>query len=318
MGPVFQGQARQVVTAARAALAALLASSCCPQQLAAIGDLPLENGAVLRDCRIGYRTYGVLDAARSNAVLVPAWSMGTAAQVAAQIGPGKLIDSRRHFVIAVDPLGNGVSSSPSNSRTQPGARFPGISIADMVEAQHRLVTRVLGLQRLEAVVGVSLGGMQAFQWATAHPTLVDEVVAIASSPRTTPAEQRQWKAWSDEVASRSRWGRAAHALGDLAPLGAIRQLGLDAGDYRAQAGAIARHDISARFGGSLPRAAAAIRARMLVVVSQRDEVVDPAGARELARLTGAQLVELDGRCGHSAPSCEKDVLRRVVSEFLDR
>jgi homoserine O-acetyltransferase len=142
---------------------ALVLTGCAPgQQIAQLGDLPLQSGAVLRDCRVGYRTFGTLDAARSNAVLVTAWSMGRSRDLARHIGPGRLVDSRRYFVIAVDPLGNGVSSSPSNSLQQPGDRFPRLSIRDMVEAQRRLVRDVLHLEHLHAVVGTSLGGMQAF------------------------------------------------------------------------------------------------------------------------------------------------------------
>src|SRR5262245_63145250 len=85
------------------------------QQIAPLGDLELRNGGVIRSCTIGYRTAGQLDAARSNAVLLIPWFQGTSAQMALEVGPGKLIDSSRYFVIVVDPLGNGISSSPSNS-----------------------------------------------------------------------------------------------------------------------------------------------------------------------------------------------------------
>src|SRR5438132_11498584 len=82
------------------------------QQFASLGDVKLTSGEMLRDGRIGYRTFGRLDAARSNAILFSTWFGGTSARLADLIGPGKLVDSSKYFVIAVDALGNGVSSSP--------------------------------------------------------------------------------------------------------------------------------------------------------------------------------------------------------------
>lgn len=300
------------------ALMAVLALGCSQQQ-ASLGDFTLGSGQVIRDCQLGYRTFGTLDASGSNAVLVTLWSMGRSGQAARQIGPQKLVDDSRHFVIVVDPLGNGVSSSPSNSRLQPGEAFPRFTVADLVEAQHQLLTRVLKIRHLKAVVGVSLGGMQAFEWATAHPEFVDRVVAIAGTPRTTPEERVRWQGWTADM-QRSRWKRAGEALGRLSPLKAFSQLRIDSHDYARQAQAIMAHDAVRRFD-SLERAAQAVRSRMLVVLSPTDEVVDGAAARQFVPLVrppaSAGLMELDGRCGHAAPSCEKETLWPAVRRFLE-
>jgi homoserine O-acetyltransferase len=296
-------------------LALLWLGQGCSQQSASIGDFRLENGQVIRDCQIGYRTFGRLDQSGSNAVLVTLWSMGKSSQVAGQIGPGKLVDTSRYFVVAVDPLGNGVSSSPSNHPQQGGEGFPVFTVGDLVESQHQLVTKVLGLRHLRAVVGISLGGMQAFQWATAHPELVDKIVSISGTPRATPEETARWQSWSRNM-QRSRWRRAAGELGRWSPLGALGQLRTDQHDYDRQARAIAAMDVSRPFG-SMEAAARAVRARMLVVFSATDEVVNPAAALQFAGLTGARLLELDGRCGHSAPACEKQTLWPAVRQFLD-
>ncbi|HET7788143.1 MAG TPA: alpha/beta fold hydrolase [Myxococcales bacterium] len=302
----------------RAVWLPMLAALACGarQQFFDLGDFALENGEVVRGCRIGYRTYGSLDAAGSNAVLVAPWLMGTSREVAAQIGPGKLVDSSRYFVVAVDALGNGVSTSPSNSRAQPGARFPAFSMRDMVESEHRLVTRGLGLRHLRAVVGISAGGMQVFQWATAHPGFFDKAVAVAASPRSTAAERASW-ARLGAGGREPGWKRAARAAGQGSPIEAARQLRIDADDLARQAQAIAGQDVTAPFGGSMERAAAAVRARMLVAVSRRDEVVDPAPALEFAGLLRGQVLELDGRCGHHATVCEKATLWAAVAKFLD-
>jgi homoserine O-acetyltransferase len=102
------------------------------QRMASLGDLKLESGEAIRDCRIGYRTYGQLDASQSNAILFPTWFGGTTEQLAGNFGSGKTVDTGRYFVIAVDAIGNGVSSSPSNTQAQPPMKFPRFSIRDMV------------------------------------------------------------------------------------------------------------------------------------------------------------------------------------------
>jgi len=89
------------------------------QQFYDCGDFKLESGEVIRDCRVGYRTFGKLNAAKSNAIIFPTGASGTTDQLKSQIGPGKPVDSEKFFVIAVDAFGNGVSSSPSNSKPQP-------------------------------------------------------------------------------------------------------------------------------------------------------------------------------------------------------
>ena len=93
------------------------------QQFAELGDLKLESGEVIRNCRIGYRTYGTLAPDRSNVVLWPTWFTGRTAQLEPMIGPGKLLDPALGvFVVTVDALGNGVSTSPSNSTELPATR----------------------------------------------------------------------------------------------------------------------------------------------------------------------------------------------------
>ena len=96
----------------------------------------------------------------------------------------------------------------------------------------------------------------------------------------------------------------------------MRTLRDDPLDQARQAEALASTDVSAPFGGSLERATSAVRARLMVVVSQRDETVEPGPATEFARLVGADMLVLDGRCGHDAPACEKGTLWPAVDRFL--
>ena len=270
---------------------------------------------MVRHCRIGYRTFGTLDAAGGNAVLLLPWFMGRSAALARHIGPGRLVDCSRYYVVAVDGLGAGVSSSPSNSATQPGSAFPIYTVRDMVDAERRLAAH-LGLRRLHAVVGTSLGGMQVFEWLTAYPDAVDKGVAIAGSPRLLEAERVRWREQAQSAAARPRWRRVAEAAARVAPLAAWRALGENPIDCAYQAECIASTDVTAAHGGSLAKAAARVRARALVVISPTDQTVNPGPAAEFAHLAHASLLQLEGRGGHDAPSHEKDRLWPAVDRFL--
>ena len=285
-------------------------------QVACLGDLPLENGQAVQGCHVGYRTFGRLDAKRSNAVLLIPWFMGRSGELVRHVGPRRMVDSSRYFVVAVDALGNGVSTSPSNSQAQPGQAFPMYSVRDQVEAQYRLLTRVLGITHLRAVIGTSFGGMQVFQWITTHAEFMDRAVAVVASPRILPEERCRWLEGAGAVVAESRLRRAARALGGGQPLGALRALRDHPVDQARQAECLASTDVTAAFGGSLERAAAEIRALTLVVVSQVDETVNPGPATEFARLAGARLLELDGRFGHDAPARQKETLWPAIDQFL--
>ena len=145
------------------------------QRFADLGTCATAGGEVIRDCRIGYRTFGRLNARRDNAVLVPTWHGGRSETMTFILGPDRWVDTTHWFAILVDKPGNGVSTSPSNSRSQPGQRFPRLTLGDMLAAEHRVVTEHLGIGRLHAVVGWSMGGMQAIQYALQFPEAVDRI-----------------------------------------------------------------------------------------------------------------------------------------------
>ena len=168
-----------------------------PQQMHFAEPLPLASGATLADYHLVYETYGTLNAARSNAVLV-CHALNAGAHVAGLdakgqpgwwdnlVGPGKPLDTNRFFVIGVNNPGSCFGSTgpmhtnPATGRAW-GAAFPVVTVEDWVEAQARLVAR-LGIDRLAAVIGGSLGGMQALAWTMRHPGRVRHCVAVATAP----------------------------------------------------------------------------------------------------------------------------------------
>ncbi len=313
-------------------------------KFAELGDLRLESGKVLKDCRIGYRTFGSPNSENSNAVLFPTWFVGTTQDLidTGMIGPGKLIDTTRFYVIAVECLGNGVSSSPSNSKEQPGRKFPEFSIRDMVYVEYLLLTRELRLNGINAVAGISMGGMHAFEWMVSYPEFMKKVVSIVGTPRLASSDLLLLQAEIMALETGAGCGDAGQAMKTVS---AIHSLALhtpaymvshtspeefpgylagiqkayerfDATDWEWQLKAIIAHDIYRAYGGSPEQAAAAVRAKPLVIVSRQDHILNPEPSRSFAPLIGAKMMELDSDCGHAAFLCEKEKLTGPVNDYL--
>jgi homoserine O-acetyltransferase/O-succinyltransferase len=151
-----------------------------------LGDFTLECGATLPGARVAYKTYGRLSDAKDNAIVYPTWYSGRFWENEWLIGDGMALDPSRYFIIVPNMLGNGLSSSPSN--TPPPydkARFPTIDVRDNVRSQHRLVTEHFGIERLVAVTGWSMGAGQTYQWAVSHPEMVPKILPFCGSARTS-------------------------------------------------------------------------------------------------------------------------------------
>jgi len=152
-----------------------------------INAFRLEDGTVLPRAVVMYATYGALNAAGDNAVLLPSHYMADSHGYEWLIGPGKALDPAKYYLVATELFGNGKSSSPSNTPAPfDGPRFPVTTIRDNVEAVHQLLTGELKVKHLRAVVGFSMGGQQAFQWAVSHPTFMDRIVVTSATARTWP------------------------------------------------------------------------------------------------------------------------------------
>ncbi len=152
-----------------------------------ITNFKTESGVTLPQAHVVYGTYGHLNAARDNVVLLPSHYMADCHGYEWLIGPDRALDTSKLFLVATELFGNGHSSSPSNT-PEPfhGPRFPVTTIRDNVEAVHRLLTEELKIKHLRAIVGFSMGAQQAFQWAVSYPDFADKIVATAGTSKTYP------------------------------------------------------------------------------------------------------------------------------------
>ena len=155
------------------------------QHVFVIHNFKTESGVVLPEAKIVYGTYGQLDAARDNAILLPSHYMAEMHGYSWLIGPGHALDPNRLFLITSELFGNGRSSSPSNT-PEPfhGPRFPVTTIRDNVNAVHQMLVEQYGIQHLQAVIGFSMGAQQAFQWAVSYPAYMDRIVATSGTAKT--------------------------------------------------------------------------------------------------------------------------------------
>lgn len=304
------------------------------------------------DYRQSYVLHGTLDAERSNAVLVCASLTGNHHRLDFLIGPGRALDPDRYCIVATDPIGNGLSTSPSNSARQPGMRFPRFTLRDMVHAQHRLLSEVLGIARLKAVVGASMGGMQALQWAVSHPRFLSCCVAMTPMARTSawaalvtetaraclmadPAwtgagfsavPERGWRAYAGlmsallsrtpgAVDETNAGATDAHARFDHAAR-QVQANGFDATDYLYQSRAYQDHDVGTTPGcNGTDAALRRILARTLILAPPLDLFNPVACARSAAAaIPGARFEEIPSLQGHQAATS----LRPEDAQFLNR
>lgn len=326
-----------------------LAAQQGEQRIAHLTTCPLSSGQSILDCQIGFRTFGQPDAAGDNVVIMPTWLNGRSEDLlplfGAQPGPQRLVDTSRFFGIAFDAFGDGVSSSPSNSTRQPGPAFPVFNMEDMVHAQYRVLTEVLGVKHVHAAVGLSMGGEQVFAWAVLYPHFVDLAVPIVGTPQVTSFDLLSKQIVIDAIRSDPDYHdghytaepalRLANEIGvqmvsapayrnaevprDSFPqwLGTIeapqRQ---DANDRVWQAKAIMHHDLL--HGRPLAEVARATPVKFLIIVAAEDRMVTPQPALDWAHATNAETYISPGMCAHLIMNCDAAEVSKRVESFLAR
>ncbi|MCB1748695.1 MAG: alpha/beta fold hydrolase [Gammaproteobacteria bacterium] len=304
-----------------------------------IAGFTTQSGVTL-DVDLAYKTFGTLSAAADNAVLIPTFYGGRHAETEFMLAPGRAIDPARHFVVVVNMLGNGCSTSPSNTPAPYGrGAFPLVTVYDNVCCQHELVTEHLGIKRLRLVSGFSMGAQQTFQWGALHSDMVDAIAPICGAARIADHNHvfvdSAVEALRLDPAFADGWYERAPLRGVLA-FGRVyaawlfsqdffrerlyEQLGLasredvvrftqnyflanDANDLIAMARTWMNADISAnpRFGGDLAAALGAIRCRAIVMPGETDLYFRVAdNAAEVAHMPDAELRPIPSKWGHGA------------------
>ena len=348
------GSTRRWAAAAAFAMLGWAAGAQAQQEgVYTIPSYKFEAGKTLDNVKIGYVTYGKLNDAKTNAVLlVPGTSSGRH-WADDYTGPGKMYDTDKFFFIGVDAVGGGASSQPADGA---GMDFPRYTIRDMVRTQHELVTKGLGLSGLVAVAGPSMGSFQGVEWGINFPGFMKGLVLIVPAGRS----DQHFHSIVDAVVGMITLDPAYKGgKYDQNPTEGIIRAGMiyfpwlfsdeylltlkEPGQYQAalmafgtgwskvwDANAILirymasrNHDASAPFGGDMKAALARIQAKTLLLTSQTDRTIPAYLSRELlAGIKDAQYVEIPtirGHLGGAAPlkgSAEEAFMTDKIRAFI--
>ena len=297
-----------------------------------LGDFTLDSGKVIQDLKLGYRTYGTRNADDSNIVLFPTWFNGTTELLEQYVtGPNPFVDSNKYFVITIDAIGNGVSSSPSNSTAQKGKLFPRFTMSDIVRSQYQFLTTQLGIKRLHAVMGISMGGMQTFEWMARYPGFMKKGISIVGTPIMSGNDALLWMQMAEKMASgQKKEGQSAAGNEDMQTkiinaIGGILASKKDGGGSKLpmpdnalrQFDAMASHDATKRYNRSLEAMTKAITADVIMFIADNDQAVSGDVPLKFAKLKGCRVVHLTSPEGHNAYKVERELISREALPFMD-
>lgn len=313
------------------------------QEFYNIKNFQTEEGLTIKDCKIGYRTFGKLNNDSSNVLIYSSWFGGNSEAIGTLINKYNFIDTNKYFIIAIDALGNGVSSSISNS-DQPDSVFYSLSVSDMVNANYRLLTEHFKLKKIYAAVGGSMGSMQVLQMAVTYPEFSKKIIAYVATPRLTSSDLLWMATQENLIESTLNSGmneREVRRLSEIISANFARTPDYvtknvktsEFGDYiksfdkepnkvftlqnyLTQLKAMMKHDISKSTANSMEEAAKGIRAKLFIIVSKSDLLLNPSEAINLANITSSRLLILDNNCGHLAVSCELERVKGEIANFL--
>jgi len=325
-------------------MSCLAATARAEPQIFNAYDFEFEEGSVLPELRVAYETRGKLNAGRDNAILLLHGTSGNRHSFDATIGPGKTFDTDKNFVITVDAIGGGDSSSPKDGL---GQDFPRYTIRDIMAAQHALVTRGLELTSLRAVAGTSMGSFVALEWGVHHPEMVRSLILLLPSPKSEPNFQLTVDLMTSVIALDPQWQGGRYTRN---PVEGLRLAGMayypwtvsasylnglpanqlakeiedaarsfadwDANSLVLRYAASRAHDVSAPFGGDMAAALAQITAPTLLLPSDGDRLLGLDGARRIRDgVKQAIYAEIPSILGHRAAWRTPET---PEGEFVDR
>ena len=310
----------------------------CFSKTVSLGNFKTVSGKEIKNCIIGYSAIGKLNANRSNVVLWPTWYTGKSEEICSDIVP-LLMDTAGLYIVVADAFGNGISSSPSNNSS-----FPEITIRDMVNSQYELLTKHLHISHLKILIGASMGGLQVLEWLTSYPDFADNAISIEGSPKLSSYDMVFWQTeaalfsmpTNDGISNELvlRMGADVFLLNKYTPSywsHKIKQASVDSTilaeqtnllkkmkkeDCLCQAKAILTQDIYKSSGKTIADIKQETTARILIIVSKRDYIVNPQSSVDFAKATGATLLELDSDCGHIGFLCDRTLVKETIRNFL--
>jgi len=312
-------------------------------QVASLGDFKLINGGIIIDCKLSYRIFGKLNEAKTNAILLPTWFNGNTQGWIQFLGNDGYVDTTRFAAISIDAFGAGKSSSPTDLKDKSN-EFPTITIRDMVNAQFSLLKNQLGISSLYAVVGVSMGGMQAFEWATAYPGFANKIVSIEGTPKLAAYDLVAWSTLAETLESEKKYGinhdtvaiqyarlffliaSTPVNVNDIKTKDLKNQLkttaqGLARIPYEnalLQIHAMMMHDISSAYNGDILLAQKNFKSKLLVIATHDDHVVSAQPALDFANAVGGEKMIMESSCGHQVYWCEKAKIGEEIRNFLSK
>ncbi|MGB5942971.1 MAG: alpha/beta fold hydrolase [Leeuwenhoekiella sp.] len=309
-------------------------------QIATFGDYQLDNGEILKNTRIGYQTFGKLNTTKDNALLFTTWYGGTGESLKPYIGKETMIDTTQFYLIVIEALGNGISSSSSNTILKETEKFPTFSIRDMVNLQHRLLTKELGLKHLYGVTGISMGGMQTYQWMASYPDFFDKAIPIVGSPKLSLYDQLNYRIFlnilESEITTNANKGTylmLEYTLGltpkyyqeETKTVEAFTEEILEQNktynpvDLYSQMLAIANFSLDADFKRQKAKALADVfNGETLIIYSSTDHLVSPGSNRDAIDSLKAESLDSKSVCGHYSFSCDIESITSTVSTFLNK
>jgi homoserine O-acetyltransferase len=174
-----------------------------PFEIFDLGDFDLEEGGKIRNLQLAYAAFGTLSPNKDNAILFPTWYSGTSKVLEqAYVGAGRALDPTRYFIVLVNQIGNGLSSAPSSAAIPfNAARFPKVLVGDDVRAQRQFLQQKFGIDRLELVLGGSMGAQQTYEWAVRFPDAVKRAAPIAGTAHGTAHNRLLVETFIEAIAS---------------------------------------------------------------------------------------------------------------------
>lgn len=307
-----------------------------------IGNLPLEGGGVLINCRVGYRTAGLINHDSSNVLVYVTWFGGNSSNLYSLLGPDKLIDTNNYFIIMIDALGNGISTSPSNYASYNDQPFPAITIYDMVKSQYILLRDSLGFKAVLGFIGGSMGSMQVLQWAVQYPGYAKKHVAYVPTPKSSVYDLLYWNIQLNTIKTGMKYNIPAREymkgvnlvtnLNARTPEYLVRNVTSGLLDtiimkserdpdtiftpenYLEQLSAMMHHNIYKYADEAVIHKTA--RERVFLIISKYDHILNPEPALTLSKNSGCKTKIFESDCGHLVIGCNMEESRKLIADYF--